>query len=113
MKFITREDLARHVSRATGLAISDIDVVLKETIVALTQNIADGKCIQLRGLGTFEFRQRVGRIKFNPKNVEDKVEIPAHFALAFRPSEDLKLAVRRLKADQVTATTFTFRRPKK
>lgn len=112
MKFITREDLARQVSRATGLAVSDIDVVLKEAFEAMAQNVAEGKCIQLRGLGTFEFRERLGRIRFNPKNVEDKVEVPAHFAPIFRISNHLKMAVRRLKADQVMATTFTFRKKK-
>jgi DNA-binding protein HU-beta len=108
MKSVTRQMIARQVSLKTGLSWLDVNEVVKHALDTIAQNISEGKVVQLRNLGTFEFRERPGRIRFNPQNPEDKVEVPAHFVVIFSPTTQLKIAARKLREDQVTATGGTF-----
>ncbi len=108
MKHVSKKDLAKQVSDATGLSRVDIEAVINQTVKAIADNVAEGKCVQLRGLGTLEFRLRAGRLKPNPRNLEEQVEVPTHFAVVFNPTPDLKSRVRTLARENVTATRYTY-----
>lgn len=110
VKSINRKAISRDVCLATGLSYADVDVVVKEALETIARHLAEGSCVRMNSLGTFEFRERLSRIKFNPNNIEDKVLVPQHFAVVFNPAEKLKLAVRKLKEVTVTRMTFGSRK---
>jgi nucleoid DNA-binding protein len=67
-------------------------------ITALAAAIAEGKVIELRGLGTFEVQERKTYKAHNPRSMAP-VDIPARRAVIFRPSGKLKAAVKTLEAE--------------
>ena len=61
-------------------------------IEALAAALAEGKVIELRGLGTLEPRERKALIMHNPRTLAP-VQVPARWAVFFRPSGKLKRAL--------------------
>jgi nucleoid DNA-binding protein len=63
-------------------------------ITALAAAIEAGKVIELRGLGTFEVRERKAYKAHNPRNMTP-VDVPARRSVFFRPCGSLKAAMNR------------------
>jgi DNA-binding protein HU-beta len=61
-------------------------------IEALATALAEGKVIELRGLGTLEPRERKARRRFNPRTMSP-VDIPARCVVFFKPAKNLKIAL--------------------
>jgi nucleoid DNA-binding protein len=96
MQPVTRDTIAKAVSDATLLCRQDVDDVVNQTIDYIAQSLMDGRDVHLRRFGIFEFRVRSARVRHNPQNTSEKVEVPAHFVVVFRPVEKVKRAVRKL-----------------
>lgn len=74
---------------------TDTDKARKSTaliIEGMAAALADGRTIELRGLGTFEQRERKACTRYNPKNMEP-VQVPARRVIFFRPCGSLKKAM--------------------
>ena len=52
--------------------------------------LVDGRPVRIRNFGVFEVMHRSGRTGVNPASGE-KMFIPPHFGLSFRPSRNLKM----------------------
>ena len=69
-------------------------VEAKRAIEAFTETIAEelakGERVKLVGFGTFESRERKARVGVNPRNPEEKIEIPAFKAPVFKVGKILK-----------------------
>jgi integration host factor subunit beta len=87
---LTRAELIEEVSRAAELqkreASSVVDAVLKAIAAALRR----GEVVELRGFGSFRYRQRAARLGRNPKTGAP-VEVPAKRIPFFRPGKKLRL----------------------
>ena len=72
-------------------------VEAKRAIEAFTETIAEelakGERVKLVGFGTFESRERKARVGVNPRNPEEKIEIPAFKAPVFKAGKLLKYKV--------------------
>ena len=87
----TRADIAKTIAdagierfKAAGLALAIVQ--------AMADALAFGKAIELRGLGTFETRERKARTAHNPRTMAP-VNVPARKVVAFRPAVSLKKAL--------------------
>ena len=69
-------------------------VEAKRAVEAFTETIAEelakGERVKLVGFGTFESRERKARVGVNPRNPEEKIEIPAFTAPVFKAGKLLK-----------------------
>ena len=69
-------------------------VEAKRAIEAFTETIAEelakGERVKLVGFGTFESRERKARVGVNPRNPDEKIEIPAFKAPVFKAGKLLK-----------------------
>ena len=59
----------------------------------IQETLAKGDKVQLVGFGTFEARDRKAREGRNPRNPEEKIQIPASKAPVFKAGKSLKEAV--------------------
>jgi integration host factor subunit beta len=73
---VTKSELiAILASRYPQLAARDTDYAVKTVLDAMTQALASGQRIEIRGFGSFSLSERLPRIGRNPKSGE-KVMVP-------------------------------------
>ncbi len=86
---MNKVDLARKLSRKFGFTRREASVIVDHIITALAKELAQGRRVELRGLGTFGTRHRkpsVGRVV----KTGQTVAVPALRRVYFRPGRELK-----------------------
>ena len=71
------------------LTTSDVELAVKTIIDSITNQLAQGGRVELRGLCTFSVRTRPARLGLNPRTGE-KVQVPEKCFLYFRPGTELR-----------------------
>ena len=87
---LTKADLIdvvydRHGGLTKDEAAEIVDVIFK----TVKTSLGEGRTVRIKNFGTFEITNRPGRVGVSPVSGE-KIFIPAHKGLAFRPSRRLK-----------------------
>ncbi len=83
------ELIALLASRYPQLAARDTDIAVKTVLDAMTQALANGQRIEIRGFGSFSLSMRSPRIGRNPKSGE-KVMVPAKQVPHFKAGKELR-----------------------
>ena len=91
-----RKDLMRIFRKRANLSAQESALCIEAFVEWMNEELASGRRIELRGLGTFEVKQ-VPEKKFSSV-LSAKSSIPAHGKITFRPCEKLKAAVWERKA---------------
>ncbi|MBM6841169.1 HU family DNA-binding protein [[Clostridium] spiroforme] len=89
---MNKAELIEAIASKTELTKTDVDKVVSSLIDVITDALAKGDKVSLKGFGNFEVRQREARMGRNPKTGET-MEIAASKAPAFKASTALKKAV--------------------
>ena len=90
---MTRSDLARLLSlRFPQLAPSDSDAAVKVMLDALSEALASGRRVEIRGFGSFQSTQRLPRTGRNPRTGA-RVAIPSRRVAHFKPGKALREAI--------------------
>ena len=79
----TKTDLIRDVAGAESLPQSVAKRVFEAAMTFITQTVADGGSVTVKGFGTFEMRSRAARSGRNPQTGA-AMEIPASRTMGFR-----------------------------
>jgi nucleoid DNA-binding protein len=87
-----REDLIEKLRLASDLTVHDAAYLSGFLIDSLSNALAEGKTIELRGFGTFEIRTAKARKRVNPRTREI-VNVPEHKTIHFKPCLKLKTSV--------------------
>ena len=91
---LTKADLIDVVyQRHGGLTKNEAAEIVDAIFSTLKATLSDGRTIRIKNFGTFEVTARPGRMGVNPANGE-KLFIPAHKGLSFRPAQQLKSVVK-------------------
>lgn len=86
---MTKADLVEKIYEETGLTKKDIALVVDHLIEVISESLATGNNIEIRGFGSFKVKERKGRIARNPRTGEP-VEVPNRMVPVFKPSKELK-----------------------
>jgi integration host factor subunit beta len=87
---MTRSDLiAALASRFPNLMTKDADISVKEIIDAVTQALANGDRVEIRGFGSFALNYRPPRTGRNPKTGE-KVQVPEKHVPHFKAGKEMR-----------------------
>jgi nucleoid DNA-binding protein len=92
MSKFTRTNLREILKSEAGLGPVQAREVAGRIIEAMAAALAAGETVELRGLGTFESRERKPRKAHNPRTLAP-VFVPAHKVIVFRPCGKLKKVV--------------------
>ena len=76
------------MAAATGLLKRDAEVVVNAVLETMAEAIRSGSPIELRGFGSFRFRNRPARVGRNPKTGAE-VRVPAKRICYFKPGRVL------------------------
>lgn len=88
------ELIARLAQRFPQLVAKDADLAVKMILDAMSETLAKGDRIEIRGFGSFSLNYRPPRIGRNPKSGE-KVEVPAKYVPHFKAGKELRERVDR------------------
>jgi len=87
---VTKSELiAALAARYPQLAARDTDFAVKTVLDAMTQALAAGQRIEIRGFGSFSLSQRSPRVGRNPKSGE-QVLVPGKQVPHFKAGKELR-----------------------
>lgn len=86
---MNRADLAEEVARRSELSQTDSEEVVKVVLDSLVGSLRTGERIEIRGFGSFRFRNSEPRQGRNPRTGE-QVSVPAKKVVYFKPGKSAK-----------------------
>lgn len=89
---MNKTELIEAIASRTDMTKTDVDKVVSSLVDVITDALADGDKVSLKGFGIFEVRARDARIGRNPRTGET-MEIAASKVPAFKASSALKKVV--------------------
>jgi integration host factor subunit beta len=102
---MTRSDLVVLLAERFGqLTQRDTEFAVKTILDAMTDALARGHRIEIRGFGSFSISRRPPRLGRNPRS-GDRVTIPEKLVPHFKPGKALREAVDRNVPVRIEATT--------
>lgn len=87
---VTKSELIdRIASRQEQLSAKDVELAIKTMIDSMSQVLATGGRIEIRGFGSFSLHYRAPRIGRNPKT-GDTVKLTGKYVPHFKPGKELR-----------------------
>jgi len=83
------ELIARLAQEQQHLRHADVDLAVRMILDSMSQALADGRRVEIRGFGSFSLHYRAPRIGRNPKTGES-VALPAKHVPHFKPGKELR-----------------------
>ena len=94
---MTKRKIANAVTAKIGITQSAAFDAVKATLETLSESLAAGGHVELRGFGVFEIITQKARIGRNPNQPDKPVAIPPRKVVKFRAGNELAAQVRSLK----------------
>lgn len=85
---MNKSDLINALKERAGLSRKDSEVVVDTFFGSITESMAAGDRVEIRGFGSFRISERKAREGRNPKTGE-AIQIPARRVIQFRPGKQL------------------------
>ena len=85
-------------SKGSALTSKDIELAVKIIIEQVTQSLASGKRVEIRGFGSFSLRYRAPRLGRNPKTGQS-VGLAGKYVPHFKPGKILRDKVNNFSRD--------------
>ena len=89
---MTRAELVEELARVIEMSRKDSEVVLEAILNGIARSLVAGDKVEIRGFGSFRFRERQGRVGRNPKTGA-QVDVPPKRVPYFKPSKDLRALI--------------------
>ncbi|MGA1071146.1 MAG: integration host factor subunit beta [Pseudohongiellaceae bacterium] len=87
---MTKSELIERIAgKQTQLSAKDVELAVKGVLETMSQVLADGGRIEIRGFGSFSLHYRVPRIGRNPKTGEP-VALSGKHVPHFKPGKELR-----------------------
>ena len=87
---MTKSELIEAIAaRQTQLSSKDVELAVKTVLEHMSQALATGERIEIRGFGSFSLHYRAPRIGRNPKT-GDTVKLTGKYVPHFKPGKELR-----------------------
>jgi integration host factor, beta subunit len=87
---MTKSELIERLARKQPhLAYKDVELAVKSMLEQMSQALASGQRIEIRGFGSFSLHHRPPRMGRNPKS-GDAVALPGKYVPHFKPGKELR-----------------------
>ena len=91
---MNKSELIKKMSdKLDQLSSRDVDLAIHTLLEIMSESLADGGRIEIRGFGTFSNHFRKPRTVRNPKTGEVGIHKPGKFVPHFKPGKDLRKRV--------------------
>ena len=101
---MTKSELIEIIAaKQSQLSVKDVELAVKTLIEQMSETLAAGERIEIRGFGSFSLHYRAPRIGRNPKTGES-VGLAGKYVPHFKPGKELRDRVNQsMERDQVLA----------
>ena len=96
---MTKAELVEKVAHQINLTKKQTEVIVNTVFSSITDSLAEGKKVELRGFGSFRIRQRNARVGRNPKSGQ-KVDVPSKKVPFFKAGKELRELVDEREAEE-------------
>ncbi len=87
---MTKSELIERIAeRQDQLSAKDVELAVKLMLEYMSQVLASGERIEVRGFGSFSLHYRAPRVGRNPKTGES-VELPGKYVPHFKPGKEMR-----------------------
>lgn len=87
---MTKSELIEFIAeRQDQLSVKDVELAVKMVLDCMSDMLAAGERIEVRGFGSFSLHYRAPRVGRNPKTGES-VELPGKHVPHFKPGKELR-----------------------
>ncbi len=86
---LTRADLTESVYEEVGLSRNESSNLVEAVLKEISDNLVRGDQVKISSFGSFQVRQKSGRVGRNPKTGQE-VPIEPRRVLVFRPSQVMR-----------------------
>lgn len=86
---MTKSELIERLAETSHLPVTDVDLSVRTILEVMSNSLAGGDRIEIRGFGSFSLHHRKPRIGRNPKTGES-VALPAKHVPHFKPGKELR-----------------------
>jgi len=93
------ELIERLIDMHPQLSVKDVELAVKTKLDHMTEALAEGERIEIRGFGSFSLHYRAPRMGRNPKTGES-VPLPAKYVPHFKPGKELRDQVNQSLQDE-------------
>ena len=83
------ELIERLIEQHPQLSVKDVELAVKTMLDHMTESLANGERIEIRGFGSFSLHYRAPRIGRNPKTGES-VSLDAKYVPHFKPGKEMR-----------------------
>lgn len=101
---MTKSELIERVSiQQPDMTVKDVELAVKTILEVMSQSLARGKRIEIRGFGGFSLHYRKSRKGRNPKTGQE-VALEAKFVPHFKPGKELRDRVNEQMQKEIAAS---------
>lgn len=87
---MTKSELIERIAmRQSQLSQKDVELAVKTVLEHMSQTLASGERIEIRGFGSFSLHYREPRLGRNPKT-GDTVELAGKYVPHFKPGKEMR-----------------------
>jgi len=87
---MTKSELIEHIAnQQEQLSVKDVELAVKLMLEHMSQILATGERIEIRGFGSFSLHYREPRLGRNPKT-GDSVELLGKYVPHFKPGKEMR-----------------------
>ncbi len=87
---MTRSELIEYLAaKQEQLPIKDVELAIKSILEQMSQSLAMGDRVEIRGFGSFSLHYRAPRVGRNPKTGES-VSLSGKFVPHFKPGKEMR-----------------------
>lgn len=101
MATVTKRDLVFEVTNISGLTQQQASDALEALVEVLTRKLQNGEDVTLRRFGVFRLTVSKAKKGRNPRTPDVEITIPERCTLRFRPSMEVRTAVRELNPEVI------------
>jgi DNA-binding protein HU-beta len=94
---MNRNELVEKVSKELDYPRHDVERILLSALGVITDQVKAGEKVNLAGFGQFYSGLRKARPGVNPRNITEKINVPAVQVPKFRAGKNLKDSVKNSK----------------
>jgi len=91
---MNKAELIEAISEKVGVPKKEVEDVIDTMTDTIVTKLKGGDEVTLTGFGAFSARTRKGRIGVNPRNPEEKIDIPSVVVPKFKAGKNLKEALK-------------------
>lgn len=101
MPNLTKSEVVINLSNEAGIKHSTVEEIVEGFLRIVSQNLAEGRNVALRGFGSFSVRIARAKVGRNPARPGSEKTIPRHCVVKFKPCVELKRTVANVPAESI------------